>query len=159
MSISIQQLHKEGLKKGRGKNFQIGDTVDVHVKITEGDRERIQVFTGVVIGRKGSGISETFTVRRLVQGEGVERVFPLHSPNVANIVAKRKGKVRRAKLHYLRSRTGKSTRVTELLGIVPGAEELEQEPEQKPEVKPEAVAEAKFEAKPEAKPEHKAEKK
>lgn len=155
MGISIQQLEKEGLKKGRGKNFQIGDTVDVHVKITEGDRERIQVFTGVVIGRKGSGISETFTVRRLVQGEGVERVFPLHSPNLASIVAKRKGKVRRAKLHYLRSRTGKSTRVTELLGIVPGAEE--QEPEPKPAVKTEAVAEAKSEAKPETKHEAKTE--
>ncbi|MFA5794712.1 MAG: 50S ribosomal protein L19 [Candidatus Brocadiia bacterium] len=156
MSFSIEQLQQENVKKGRGKNFQVGDTVDVHVKIKEGDRERIQIFTGVVIGRKGSGIGETFTVRRLVQGEGVERVFPMHAPVVASIVVKRKGKVRRAKLHYLRDRVGKSARVRELLGIIPGAEELEAAaPTDEAKVEP-AVAEAKPEPKAEPKTEKKA---
>src|ERR687892_335756 len=93
--------------------FTIGDTVDVHQRILEGTKERIQVFNGVVIARKGEGLREMFTVRRIVQGEGVERVFPLHSPKIAKIEVKRTGEVRRAKLYYLRDRVGKATRLRE----------------------------------------------
>ncbi len=93
----------------------VGDTVKVHVKIREGEKERIQVFEGTVIARKGSGISETFTVRRVSYGVGVERVFPVHSPNVAKVETVRYGKVRRAKLYYLRSRVGKAAKVKELV--------------------------------------------
>ncbi len=93
----------------------VGDTVKVHVKIREGEKERIQVFEGTVIARKGSGISETFTVRRVSYGVGVERVFPVHSPNVAKVETVRNGKVRRAKLYYLRSRVGKAAKVKELV--------------------------------------------
>ncbi|MHC4546653.1 MAG: 50S ribosomal protein L19 [Planctomycetota bacterium] len=92
-------------------HFEIGDTVNVRCSIKEGDKERIQVFTGTVISRKGRGINETFTVRRIVDNEGVERIFPLHSPNVVNIRPIRSGKARRAKLYYLRKRTGKATRL------------------------------------------------
>lgn len=94
-------------------NFQIGDTVDVHTRIQEGNKERIQVFTGVVIGRRGEGMRESFTVRRIVAGEGVERTFPVNSPKVAKIEVKRHGRVRRAKLYYLRDRVGKATRLAE----------------------------------------------
>jgi large subunit ribosomal protein L19 len=94
-------------------DFAIGDQVEVHQRILEGQKERIQVFSGVVIGRRGDGTRETFTVRRIVQGEGVERVFPLHSPKIAKIEVKRTGQVRRAKLYYLRKRVGKSTRLRE----------------------------------------------
>ncbi len=87
--------------------FNVGDTVRVHTKVVEGDKERIQVFSGVVIGRRGRGLNETFTVRRISYGEGVERVFPLHSPRVEKIEVERKGEVRRAKLTYLRKRLGK----------------------------------------------------
>jgi large subunit ribosomal protein L19 len=93
--------------------IEIGDTVKVHVKIREGDKERIQLFEGTVIARKGSGISETFTVRRLSYGVGVERVFPLHSPNVAKVELVRHGRVRRSKLYYLRDRVGKAAKVKE----------------------------------------------
>jgi large subunit ribosomal protein L19 len=93
--------------------FEIGDTVDVHCRILEGEKERIQVFTGVVIARSGSGTREMFTVRRIVQGEGVERKFPLHSPRVAKIKVKRAGVTRRAKLYYLRDRVGKAVRLKE----------------------------------------------
>lgn len=93
--------------------FEIGDTVDVHQRILEGDKERIQIFNGVVIARSGTGVAENFTVRRIVAGEGVERKFPIHSPKLSKIVVKRHGKVRRAKLFYLRGRTGKATRLTE----------------------------------------------
>src|SRR5438128_145989 len=93
--------------------FQIGDTVDVHQRILEGAKERTQVFSGVVIARKGEGMRESFTVRRIVQGEGVERVFPLNSPKIAKIEVKRTGRVRRAKLYYLRDRVGKATRLRE----------------------------------------------
>ena len=89
--------------------FEIGDTVDVSVRIIEGEKERIQVFTGTVIARKGSGIHETFTVRRIVAGEGVERIFPLHSPRVAGLKVVRKAHTRRAKLYFLRKRKGKAT--------------------------------------------------
>ena len=93
--------------------FEIGDTVDVHTKILEGEKERIQVFSGVVIARNGSGTREMFTVRRIVAGEGVERKFPLHSPRIAKVEVKRSGVVRRAKLYYLRERTGKAVRLKE----------------------------------------------
>ncbi|MGB9601817.1 MAG: 50S ribosomal protein L19 [Verrucomicrobiia bacterium] len=89
-------------------DFAVGDTVRVHTKVIEGDKQRIQVFTGIVIARRGRGINETFTVRRISYGEGVERVFPLHSPRIEKIEVERRGEVRRAKLHYLRKRLGKS---------------------------------------------------
>jgi large subunit ribosomal protein L19 len=101
-------------RKARIPEFQIGDQVDVHQRILEGQKERIQVFSGTVISRRGSGLSEMFTVRRIVQGEGVERTFPLHSPRIAKVEVKRTGKVRRAKLYYLRDRIGsKATRLKE----------------------------------------------
>ena len=96
--------------------FQIGDTVDVHTRILEGDKERIQLFSGIVIARRGSGTRENFTVRRIVAGEGVERTFPLNSPKVAKVEVKRHGRVRRAKLYYLRDRVGKATRLRERRG-------------------------------------------
>jgi len=99
--------------KDQVPQFAIGDTVDVHVLITEGDKERTQVFNGTVIGRNGGGVSETFTVRRIVQGEGVERTFPIHSPKMLKVEVRRKGAVRRAKLHYLRQRVGKGVRIKE----------------------------------------------
>jgi len=92
-------------------HFEMGDTVDVRCRIKEGDKERIQVFTGTVIARRGRGINETFTVRRIVANEGVERIFPLHSPNVIDIRPVRSGKARRAKLYFLRERTGKAVRL------------------------------------------------
>ena len=95
--------------------FEIGDTVRVDVKIREGERERIQAFEGTVIAKKGSGVSSTFTVRRVSYGVGVERVFPVHSPNVAAVKVVRRGKVRRAKLNYLRDRVGKKAKVKELV--------------------------------------------
>jgi large subunit ribosomal protein L19 len=94
-------------------DFRIGDSVCVHVKIKEGSKERIQNYTGVVIARNGSGVAESITVRRVAFGEGVERVFPLHSPNIAQIDVVRRGKVRRAKLYYLRKLKGKKARITE----------------------------------------------
>ncbi len=95
-------------------DFKGGDTVKVHVRLKEGEKERIQVFEGLVIARKHGGIAETFTVRKMSSGIGVERVFPLHSPNVAKIEVTRLGKVRRAKLYYIRSRRGKAARIKEL---------------------------------------------
>jgi large subunit ribosomal protein L19 len=97
--------------KQKVPHFEIGDTVDVRCSIKEGDKERVQVFTGTVIARKGRGINETFTVRRIVDNEGVERIFPLNSPNVLDIRPVRSGKTRRAKLYYLRKRTGKAVRL------------------------------------------------
>ncbi|MDQ7780165.1 MAG: 50S ribosomal protein L19 [Planctomycetota bacterium] len=95
--------------------FDIGDTVDVHVKIKEGEKERIQIFTGTVISKRGHGMTSSFAVRRIVQGEGVERTFPLHSPTVVDVRVRKKGQVRRAKLFYLRGRRGKATRIREKL--------------------------------------------
>jgi large subunit ribosomal protein L19 len=103
--------------------FNVGDTLDVAVKIREGGKDRIQVFSGVCIGRKGSGNRETFTVRRIVQGEGVERIFPLHAPTIESIKVVRRGRVRRAKLTYLRQRTGRATRVDEDLRARPEEKE------------------------------------
>lgn len=96
--------------------FEVGDTVDVHVRIVEGDKQRIQIFTGTVIALKRAASRSTFTVRRIVASEGVERVFPLHSPWVEQVEVKRRGRVRRAKLYYLRDRVGKATKVRELIG-------------------------------------------
>ena len=99
--------------KAEAPQFAIGDTIRVHVKIREGERERIQMFEGTVIAKKGSGVSETFTVRRVSYGVGVERVFPIHSPNVKDVKVIRRGRVRRAKLYYLRDRVGKAAKVKE----------------------------------------------
>ena len=99
--VESAQLRKEPLE------FNVGDSVKVHTRVVEGDKERIQVFAGLVIGRRGHGVNETFTVRRISYGEGVERVFPVHSPRIDKVVVERQGKVRRAKLTYLRERIGK----------------------------------------------------
>jgi large subunit ribosomal protein L19 len=110
----VDEIEKKFIKKEKLPEFQVGDTVDVHVKIKEGDKERVQVFTGTVIKiQGGKGIRGTFTVRRIVAGEGVERTFPFHSPVVGDVKVKRPGKVRRARLFYLRDRVGKSTKVKE----------------------------------------------
>jgi len=106
----LDAVESKSLKKNL-PHFEIGDVVDVHCRIVEGDKERIQVFTGTVIARKGRGINEMFTVRRMVGNEGVERIFPLHSPNIVDIRPIRSGKVRRAKLYFLRKRTGKAVRL------------------------------------------------
>ena len=104
---------RKGAMKEKLPEFEVGDVVDVHVKIKEGEKERVQVFNGTVISRRGADLSETFTVRRIVSGEGVERVFPIQSPTVVDVQVVRRGHVRRAKLYYLRERTGKSARVRE----------------------------------------------
>lgn len=107
------KLMTEGLVKEANPAIRVGDVVKVHVKIREGERERIQVFEGTIIARKGSGVAETFTVRRVSYGVGVERVFPVNSPNVAKVETVRHGKVRRSKLYYLRDRVGKAAKVKE----------------------------------------------
>jgi len=109
----IEQIQQDQLRTDRPA-FGPGDTVRVQVKVVEGNRERIQVFEGVVISRRGKGISETFTVRRMSYGVGVERTFPLHSPKIEKIEVVRRGDVRRAKLYYLRGRRGKAARIKEL---------------------------------------------
>ena len=109
------KIISQGSLREEVPQFNIGDTVRVDVNIREGERERIQQFEGTVIARKGSGISETFTVRRVSYGVGVERVFPLHSPNVKAVKVVRHGRVRRAKLYYLRNRVGKAAKVKEAL--------------------------------------------
>lgn len=108
----LAHVESKSLKANPPK-FEIGDQVDVHQRIVEGDKERIQVFTGTVIMQKGDGVNCTFTVRRIVNNEGVERIFPLHSPKIEKLEVKRKAKVRRAKLYYLRDLTGKATRLKE----------------------------------------------
>src|SRR3954471_1875776 len=108
----LQTVEKPSLKEAPGQ-FEVGDTVDVATRIIEGDKERIQVFSGTVIMKKGSGINTTSTVRRIVNNEGVERIFPLHSPFISKITVKRSGETRRAKLFYLRDRVGKAVRLTE----------------------------------------------
>lgn len=114
MNNIIEQINKENLKESVPQ-FNVGDTVKVSFKVIEGTRERIQVFEGIVIAKRHGGISETFTVRRLSFGIGVERTFPLHSPKIAGVEVSRKGKVRRAKLYYLRGRTGKAAKVKEII--------------------------------------------
>ncbi|HEY4283482.1 MAG TPA: 50S ribosomal protein L19 [Chthoniobacterales bacterium] len=106
MNRLIDVIEKEQLKPD-AKGFSVGDSVKVHTRVVEGDKERIQIFAGIVIGRKGRGLNETFTVRRISYGEGVERVFPTHSPRIAKVEVEKKGTARRAKLNYLRGRKGK----------------------------------------------------
>jgi len=113
MSSIIEAINQENVKTNIPE-FNVGDTVKVMVKVIEGDRERLQAFEGICIARKHGGISETFTVRRISFGVGVEKTFPIHSPKVADIQVVRRGKVRRAKLYYLRARTGKAAKVKEL---------------------------------------------
>ena len=113
MSHKIMQLVEQASMKENKPEFEIGDTVDVHTKILEGNKERIQVFSGVVIARSGSGTREMFVVRRIVAGEGVERKFPVHSPKIEKIEVKRRSVVRRAKLYFLRQRSGKAVRLKE----------------------------------------------
>ncbi|MCB1084507.1 MAG: 50S ribosomal protein L19 [Chlamydiia bacterium] len=98
-------------------HFNVGDTIKVHIRIIEGEKERVQVFTGTVIARKGSGLSETFSLYRVAYGAGMERVFPLHSPRIAKIEVVRSGKVRRAKLYYIRGAAGKAAKVKEKIGV------------------------------------------
>ncbi|MBE6903700.1 MAG: 50S ribosomal protein L19 [Ruminococcaceae bacterium] len=114
MQDIIRSFTSEQIKNDLSQ-IVIGNTVRVHVKIKEGNRERIQVFEGTIIARKGGGVSETFTVRRIASGVGVERTFPIHSPKIEKIETVRKGKVRRAKLYYLRDRVGKAAKVKELI--------------------------------------------
>lgn len=102
----LDKIEKQFYRK-EAVTFNVGDTVKVHTKVVEGDKERIQIFTGIVIGRRGHGLNETFTVRRISYGEGVERIFPIHSPRVDKVEVERQGNVRRAKLTYLRKRIGK----------------------------------------------------
>ena len=116
MSQKILKLVEQSSLKTEVPQFAVGDTVDVHTRILEGEDERIQIFTGTVIARSGSGSREMFAVRRIVAGEGVERKFPLHSPKVAKVEVKRSGETRRAKLYYLRQRVGKSVRLRERKG-------------------------------------------
>jgi len=109
----VDEIEKENMKE-KAPQCKVGDLVDVHVRTVEGEKERIQIFNGTVISKKGSGNRITITVRRVVQGEGVERVFPVHSPNVVDVVVKKSHKIRRAKLYYLRDRKGKSARLKEI---------------------------------------------
>jgi large subunit ribosomal protein L19 len=113
MTDIIRQLEAEQIEGQTVPDFAPGDTVVVQVKVREGDRERLQSFEGLVIARRNRGANSSFTVRKISYGEGVERVFPLYSPNVASIEVKRRGRVRRAKLYYLRDRTGKAARIRE----------------------------------------------
>src|SRR6476646_10724857 len=114
----LEKIHSEQFRKENAE-FNVGDSVRVHTKVVEGDKERIQVFSGVVMGKRGRGLNEMFTVRRISYGEGVERIFPVHSPRVEKIEVERKGSVRRAKLTYLRKRLGKgATLVKEKEGRV-----------------------------------------
>ncbi len=108
----LDQIAAKRMKESTA-DFSVGDTVRVDIKVIEGDRERVQAFQGIVMQRRGSGLGETFTVRKVTQGVGVERIFPLHSPNVSGIRVLRKGKVRRAKLFYLRGLKGKAARIAE----------------------------------------------
>ena len=106
----LDAVESKSLKKNI-PHFEVGDRIDVHYSIKEGDKERVQIFNGIVIARKGRGMNEMFTVRRIVNNEGVERTFPIHSPNIIDIKPIRSGKTRRAKLYYLRKRTGKAVRL------------------------------------------------
>lgn len=140
----IAQIEKSYVREH--PEFGSGDTVRVHVKIKEGDKERIQVFQGTVIGRRGGGTGASFTVRKISSGIGVERVFPLHSPNIDKIERIRAGKVRRAKLYYLRELTGKSARIKEQLLDSSKSKKAKAAAKAAAEAKPEVVVEAKAEA-------------
>ena len=120
MNQIIDTIEKEQ-QKSDAKAFSVGDSVRVHTRVVEGDKERVQIFAGIVIGRKGRGLNETFTVRRISYGEGVERVFPLHSPRIAKVEVEKQGRARRAKLNYLRTRKGKeATAVQRVIDVVVG---------------------------------------
>ncbi len=123
----IQIVEKE-LGKAQLPKVQVGDSVEVHYLIKEGEKERIQLFVGVVISMRGRGIRRTMTVRRIVQGEGVERSFPLHSPRVKDVVTTRRGETRRSKLYFLRERVGKGTRLKEVFGAKGERDEAEETP-------------------------------
>jgi large subunit ribosomal protein L19 len=142
----LRKIESEQFRKD-SPQFAVGDSVRVHTKVVEGDKERIQIFAGVVIGKRGTGLNETFTVRRISHGEGVERVFPLHSPRVDKVEVERHGAVRRAKLTYLRHRIGKGAT------LVPDRATLKAAPAAKPEtaVKTEAPAKTEPAVKAEAK--------
>ena len=114
MKTALLEKVEQSQLKEKAPDFQIGDSVRVHVKIKEGDKERIQIYAGTVIARDGGGSSETFTVRRISYGEGVERVFPVHSPYVTQVEVERRGVARRAKLYYLRNLTSKQSRLKEV---------------------------------------------
>ena len=114
MKTALLEKVEQSQLKEKAPDFQIGDSVRVHVKIKEGDKERIQIYAGTVIARDGGGSSETFTVRRISYGEGVERVFPVHSPYVTQVEVERRGVVRRAKLYYLRNLTSKQSRLKDV---------------------------------------------
>ena len=117
----LRAIEREGLRTDL-PTFDPGDTLRVMVRVREGEKERVQAFEGVCIARKNAGVNSNFTVRKISYGEGVERVFPLHSPRIASVELVRRGDVRRAKLYYLRGRRGKSARIAEKLGLVAGAE-------------------------------------
>ena len=139
----MQIVEQSQIKPGR--EFGIGDTVDVHVRIVEGEKERIQIFSGIVIARRGGGANESFTVRRLVGNDGVERVFPRQSPSIDKIEVRKHGKIRRAKLYFLRDRVGKATRLAEKKGL--GAVLKKEQAPEVAAVKPRAHSEAKPEPK------------
>lgn len=143
----LDSIEKDWQKK-KAPHVQVGDQVDVHVKIIEGEKERIQIFSGTVIAMRHQGLSQTFTVRRIVQGEGVERIFPLHSPRVDHVVVKKHGKVRRAKLHYLRERVGRATKVEERGSVERGGEVEAPEVVAAPAPAPAPAAETKSEQEP-----------
>ena len=117
MTNSILEQVEQSHLKDNIPDFAVGNTVDVHIKIVEGEKQRVQVFTGTVIARKGRGVNEMFTVRRIVNNEGVERTFPINSPNVVDVVVTRTGHTRRSKLYFLRERTGKAVRLREKWNI------------------------------------------
>ncbi len=123
----IDAIEKDNMKTD-APDFRVGDTVDVAIRIVEGEKSRIQVFGGTVIMRKGCGINETFTVRRIVNNEGVERGFPLHSPAIQSVTVKRSGETRRAKLYFLRDRVGKAVRLVEKRRVKPTEAVQEKEP-------------------------------
>ncbi len=127
MSQELLNKAVAGSVKDNPPEFRVGDTVNVSVRITEGEKERIQVFRGVVIARKGGGVAETFTVRRIVNNEGVERVFLLHSPSLAGVEVIRSGQTRRAKLYYLRKRVGKATRLRDITQTAKAARKVAEE--------------------------------
>ena len=137
----IQQVESSSLKTDVPQ-FTIGDTVDVHTRIIEGEKERVQVFSGTVLARKGAGMNETFIVRRIVNNEGVERGYPLHSPFIAKVVVKRGGENRRAKLYFLRERVGKAVRLTEKRKAGGKKDEAAKPAADKPSKKPELAASA-----------------
>lgn len=137
-ALVIQKFEEKMMKK-EIPPFKVGDTVRVHIRIIEGDKERVQTFTGTVIARTGGGLSETISLHRVAYGEGMERVFPLHSPRIAKIEVVKEGKVRRAKLYYLRGTSGKSAKVRSRLGRRETVEGSEEQPETAVEVAPEST--------------------